>query len=175
MIMPTKAVEAAINDQIAKEFYASHLYLSMAAWFEDRNLPGFATWMRMQTDEERAHAMRLFDYLIAAGGRPQLKAIAEPPSDFQSPMQVMQESLKHEQKVTASIRKLYELADKEKDYATQLHLQWFITEQLEEEKNVGDVIARLKLAGTNSVALLMIDNELGGRGPEEATAGGEGA
>ena len=164
--MPTKTVEAAINDQIAKEFFASHLYLSMTAWFEDQNLPGFANWMRMQTEEERAHAMRLFNYLIEAGGRVRLQAIDEPAVDFQSPLQVMKESLKHEQKVTASIRKIYELAEKEKDYGTQLHLQWFITEQQEEEKNVGDVIARLEMAGDNKVALMFIDRELGQRQPE---------
>jgi ferritin len=166
--MPTKAVESAINDQIAKEFYSAHLYLSMAAWFEDRNLPGFAQWMRVQNDEERAHAMRLFDYLIEAGGRVRLKALEAPPTDFTSPLKVMEASLAHEKKVTASIRKLYELADKEKDYGTQLHLQWFISEQQEEEKNVGDVIAQLKLAGKDNVALLMIDRELGARGPEAA-------
>jgi ferritin len=164
--MPTKAVEAAINDQIAKEFFASHLYLSMVAWFEDKNLPGFAHWMRMQAEEERGHAMRLFNYLIEAGGRVRLMAIDAPAVDFESPLQVMQESLKHEQKVTASIRTMYELADKEKDYGTQLHLQWFITEQQEEEKNVGDVIARLEMAGDNKVALMFIDRELGSRGPE---------
>ena len=166
--MPTKSVESAINDQIAKEFYAAHLYLSMAAWFEDRNLPGFAKWMRVQNDEERQHAMRLFDYLIEAGGRVRLKALEAPPTEFTSPLKVMEASLAHEKKVTASIRKLYELADKEKDYGTQLHLQWFISEQQEEEKNVGDVIARLKLAGQDNVALLMIDRELGARGPEAA-------
>jgi ferritin len=171
--MPTKTVEAAINDQIAKEFFASHLYLSMVAWFEDQNLPGFAQWMRIQTEEERGHAMRLFNYLIEAGGRVRLKAIEAPAVEFTSPLQVMQESLKHEQKVTASIRKLYELADKEKDYGTQLHLQWFISEQQEEEKNVSDVIARLKLAGDNKVALLLIDRELGGRGPEDEGEGDE--
>jgi len=164
--MLTKKVEAAINDQIAKEFYASYLYLSMVAYFEDQNLPGFAHWMRMQTDEERGHAMRLFDYLIEAGGRVKLSAIAEPQAEFSGPLQVMEASLEHEQKVTASIRKIYELAEQEKDYATQLHLQWFISEQLEEEKNVGDVIARLKLAGDNKVALMFIDRELGSRQPE---------
>ena len=164
--MPTKAVEAAINDQIAKEFFASHLYLSMAAWFESENLPGFANWMRKQTEEERAHAMRLFNYLIEAGGRVRLQAIEVPTVDFTSPLQVMQESLKHERKVTASIRKIYELADKEKDYGTQLHLQWFITEQQEEEKNVSDVIARLEMAGDNKVALMFIDRELGSRQAE---------
>jgi ferritin len=169
--MPTKTVEAAINDQIAKEFFASHLYLSMAAWFEDQNLHGFANWMRMQTEEERAHAMRLFNYLIEAGGRVRLKAIDAPAVDFTSPLQVMKESLKHEQKVTASIRKLYELADKEKDYGTQLQLQWFITEQQEEEKNVSDVIARLEMAGDNKVALMFMDRELATRAPE--AEGGE--
>jgi ferritin len=170
--MPTKAVEAAINDQIAKEFYASHLYLSMAAWFEDQNLPGFGHWMRIQSGEEHGHAMRLFDYLIEAGGRVRLAGVEAPATDFKGPMQIMQESLKHEQKVTASIRKLYELADKDKDYATQLHLQWFITEQLEEEKQASDIIARLKLAGDNPAALLMIDGELGGRSPEGDEEGG---
>jgi ferritin len=161
--MPTKPVETAINDQIAKEFFASHLYLSMAAWFESENLPGFANWMRTQTEEERAHALRLFNYLIEAGGRVRLQAIEAPTVDFTSPLQVMKESLKHEQKVTASIRKIYELADKEKDYGTQLQLQWFITEQQEEEKNVSDVIARLEMAGDNKVALMFIDRELGTR------------
>jgi len=164
--MPTKTVEAAINDQIAKEFFASHLYLSMVAWFEDQNLPGFANWMRMQADEERTHAMKLFNYLIDAGGRVRLQEIGAPAVDFESPLQVMRASLEHEQKVTASIRKIYELAEKEKDYGTQLHLQWFISEQQEEEKNVGDVIARLAMAGDNKVALLFIDRELAGRQPE---------
>jgi ferritin len=164
--MLTKTVEAAINDQIAKEFFASHLYLSMVAWFEDQNLPGFAQWMRLQTEEERMHAMKLFNYLVEAGGRVRLQAMEAPAADFASPLQVMEKSLEHEQKVTASIRAIYELADKEKDYATQLHLQWFISEQQEEEKNVGDVIARLKMAGDNKVALMFIDRELGARQPE---------
>jgi ferritin len=166
--MLTKTVEQAINDQIAKEFYAAHLYLSMVAYFEEQNLPGFAHWMRMQTDEERDHAMRLFNYLIEAGGRVQLQKLDAPPVDFDGALAVMKASLEHEKKVTASIRSLYELAEKEKDYGTQLHLQWFISEQQEEEKNVGDVIARLELAGDNKVALMFIDRELGARGPEAA-------
>jgi len=169
--MLTKPVQAAINDQIAKEFYAAHLYLSMAAYFEDQNLPGFAAWMRLQNEEEQAHAMRLFNYLIDAGGRVRLKAIDEPPSDFKGPLAVMKASLAHEKKVTASIRKIYELAVKEMDYGTQVHLQWFISEQQEEEKNVGDVIAQLELAGDNKVALLMIDRELGARQPEGSGEG----
>jgi ferritin len=165
--VPTKAVEAAINDQIAKEFYAAHLYLSMSAWLEEQNLPGFAKWMRIQSDEERAHAMRLYEYLIDAGGRVRLEGVEAPPVEFKGALAIMEASLAHEKKVTASIRKLYELADKDKDYATQLMLQWFITEQLEEEKQANDVIARLKMAGESSAALLFIDSQLGSRAPEE--------
>jgi ferritin len=165
--MPTKAVEAAINDQIAKEFYAAHLYLSMSAWLEEQNLSGFAKWMRVQSDEERGHAMRLYDYLIEAGGRVRLEGMEEPPTEFEGPMAIMQAALAHEKKVTASIRKIYELADKEKDYPTQLMLQWFINEQVEEEKQAQDIIARLKMAGDSSAALLFIDSQLGSRGPEK--------
>jgi ferritin len=165
--MPTKGVEAAINDQIAKEFYAAHLYLSMSAWLEEQNLPGFAKWMRIQSDEERGHAMRLYQYLIEAGGRVRLEGMEAPPVDFKSPLAIMEASLAHEKKVTASIRKIYELADKEKDYPTQLMLQWFITEQLEEEKQAQDVIARLTMAGESSAALLFLDNQMGSRGPEK--------
>jgi ferritin len=165
--MPTKGVEAAINDQIAKEFYAAHLYLSMSAWLEEQNLPGFAHWMRIQSDEERGHAMRLYEYMIDAGGRVRLEGVEAPPVEFEGPLEIMEASLAHEKKVTASIRKLYELADKDKDYATQLTLQWFITEQLEEEKQAQDIIARLKMAGDSSAALLFIDSQLGSRGPEQ--------
>ena len=165
--MPTKAVEAAINKQIAMEFHAAHLYLSMSAWLEEKNLPGFAKWMRIQSDEERGHAMRLYDYLIEAGGRVRLEGLDAPPTDFESPLAIVEGSLAHEKKVTTAIRKLYELAEKDKDYATQLMLQWFITEQLEEEKQAQDVIARLKMAGDSSAALLFIDSQLGSRGPEK--------
>lgn len=165
--MPTKAVEAAINHQIAMEFHAAHLYLSMSAWLEEKNLPGFASWMRIQSDEERGHAMRLYQYLIEAGGRVRLEGLEAPPTDFESPLAIMEASLAHEKKVTGAIRKLYELADKDKDYATQLTLQWFINEQLEEEKQAQDVIARLKMAGDSSAALLFIDSQLGSRGPEK--------
>jgi ferritin len=165
--MPTKGVEGAINDQIAKEFYAAHLYLSMSAWLEQQNLPGFAHWMRLQSDEERGHAMRLYDFLIESGGRVRLEGMEAPPVEFKGPLAIMEASLAHEKKVTASIRKLYELAEKEKDYATQLMLQWFISEQLEEEKQAQDIIARLKMAGDSSAALLFIDSQLGSRGPEK--------
>jgi ferritin len=165
--MPAKGVEAAINDQITMEFQAAHLYLSMSAWLEEKNFPGFAKWMRIQSDEERGHAMRLYNYLIESGGRVRLEGLEAPPSDFEGPMAIMQASLAHEKKVTASIRKIYELAEKEKDYAAQLMLQWFIKEQVEEEKHAQDVVARLKMAGDSSAALLFIDSQLGSRGPED--------
>ncbi len=161
------AMVAGINDQVAKEFYAAYLYLSMAAYCDGKNLPGFAHWMRMQFQEELGHALRLFDFVLERGGQAELQAIDKPPVDFGSPLDVMKAALAHEQKVTASINRLYELADKEKDYPAQLMLQWFINEQVEEERSVGDIIAQLELAGDGGPALLMMDRQLAGRRPEE--------
>jgi ferritin len=161
--MLTKKVETAINAQVAAEFYAAHLYLSMAAFFEVASLPGFAKWMRMQHQEEMAHGMRLFDFVLNNGGVVTLSGVKQPPTTFTGPLQVMALALKHEKSVTASINKLYELALKEKDYPTQVEMQWFINEQTEEERTFSDNIARLKLAGDNGAALLMIDSEFGTR------------
>ena len=168
--MPAKGVVAGINDQIANEFYAAYLYLAMAAYCDAENLPGFAHWMRMQYDEERGHALRLFDFLLERGERVQLKAIDKPPLKFGSPLEVIKATLTHEKKVTASINKLYEAAVKEKDYPAQLMLQWFINEQVEEERSVGDIIAQLEMAGDSGPALLMMDRPLASRQPE---GGGE--
>ena len=151
--MSNTAVMSALNGQIGKEFYSSHLYLSMAAFLESSNLPGFAAWMRLQAEEERAHAMRLFDYVVDSGGRITLEAIAAPPSDFGAPINTMERTLEHEQEITASINALYELAVKENDYRTQVQLQWFITEQAEEEKSVSDIVEQLKMAGDSGPAL----------------------
>lgn len=161
--MHSKAVEAGLNDQIAKEFYAAYLYLSMSAFFESENLPGFAHWMRLQYREETSHAERLLDFLANRGGRVVLQAIDKPPKDFKGPLAGMSEALKHEREVTATIHRLYELAVQEKDYATQLELQWFISEQVEEERTVSDIIAQLKLAGDSAPGLLMIDRHLAAR------------
>ena len=163
--MPTKGVVAGINDQIAKEFYAAYLYLAMAAYCDAESLPGFAHWMRMQYDEELGHALRLFDFLLEKGERVQLKAIDKPPLEFGTPLEVMKGALAHEKKVTASINQLYETAVKEKDYPAQLVLQWFINEQVEEERSVGDIIAQLEMAGDSGAALLMMDRQLASRGP----------
>lgn len=162
----TKGMNDAINDQMAMEFHAAYLYLAMAAWFEAQALPGFAKWMRLQNQEEQGHALKLFQYLLDSGGTVELKGIDAPPKTFKDPMSVMKAALAHEQKVTKSINALYELAHKEKDYPAQLELQWFITEQVEEERTVGDIIQRMQHAGTSGAALLMIDHELGSRGPE---------
>ena len=158
-----KAVQDAINAQIAHEFYASYLYLAMSAYFETINLPGFARWMRAQSEEEREHAMKFFDYLNDRGGSVELAAIAQPPGEFQSPLDVFQQALEHERKVTGLIHRLYELALKESDYATQAHLQWFITEQVEEEKNASQVIEQIKMTGGQPGALFVLDRELAAR------------
>lgn len=161
--MPEKAVLAGINEQITKEFAAAYLYLSMAVYFERNNLPGFAHWMRMQYQEETGHALRLFDYLLDRGAAVELAEIPKPPAKFKGPLDVLERALAHEEKVTASINGLYELAEKAKDYPTQIQLQWFIAEQVEEEKTFGELVARLRMAGDSGSALFFIDRELAGR------------
>ncbi len=156
-------VQNAINEQVTREFYAAHLYLAMMAYFEAESLGGFAHWMRQQAQEERGHAMKLVDFLIDRGGRVELQAIDKPPRDFDSPLGVMKAALEHERKVTAWINELYELAVAERDYPAQVMLQWFIAEQVEEEKNAGDIIDQLEIAGSAGSALLMVDARLGQR------------
>lgn len=159
-----KAMQDTINEQINKELFSSYLYLSMAAYFEDKSLPGFAHWMRMQEAEEREHAMKFYDFLLERGGKVMLKAIDAPKTEWTSTMEVMQEVAEHEAKVTASIYALYELALKEKDYPAQMTLQWFITEQVEEEKNAAEIIASLKMIEAHETAVLQLDHRLGKRG-----------
>lgn len=165
--MPTKAVEAAINDQIAMELESAYIYLAMAAYFAEHNLPGFAHWMRMQHQEEQGHAMKLLDFVLDNGGHVVLQALGKPPSQFKDPLQVMKQSLKHEQKVTAAITALYELSVTEKDYPAQILLQWFIAEQTEEEKTVADIIAQMEMVGESGSGLLLIDRQLAGRTADE--------
>ncbi|MFN2119808.1 MAG: ferritin, partial [Anaerolineales bacterium] len=137
--MISKAMQDAINDQINKELYSSYLYLSMAAYFENKNLPGFAHWMRIQESEEREHAMKFYDFMLDRGATVLLAAIAAPESDWKSALDLFKQVAQHEAAVTASINALYELALKEKDYPAQVMLQWFITEQVEEEKNAAEI------------------------------------
>lgn len=153
-------LEAAFNDQIQKEFYSSYLYLAMAAHFEAANLPGFAAWMKAQAEEERSHAMKLWDYVYDRGGSVQLQALAQPPAGFGRPLEAFAAVLAHEQKVTASISALYTLAGKENDVAAQIFLQWFITEQVEEEKTVTELIEQLKMSGDQAFGVLFMDKHV---------------
>jgi ferritin len=157
-------MQDAINEQIKNEFYSAYLYLSMSAYFESINMPGSAKWMRTQFSEEQAHAMKMVDFINDRDGRVILKAIDQPPADFASPVAVWETVLEHEQKVTALINKLYEQAVKESDYATQTFLTWFITEQVEEEKNAALMLERFKQAGGNAASLLLFDGHFTKRG-----------
>jgi ferritin len=164
--MINQTIQQALNEQIKHELESAYVYLSMAAYFESINLQGFAHWMRLQHQEETSHAMKLFDYLHDRGGRVLLKAIEQPPVEFDSCMDVFERALAHEQKVTTLINSLYDLAIKENDHATQIHLQWFITEQVEEEKSAAEVVDKLKMAGDHPGALFLLDQQLGGRQAE---------
>ncbi len=164
--MLSKAVQDAINEQIKNELYSAHQYLSMSAYCESVTLPGFAHWMRAQAQEEREHAMKFYDFLLNRNGRVVLQAIEQPVVEFGSPVEVFEQALEQEQKVTAQINELYGLVLSENDYASQAFLQWFLTEQVEEEKNVGDVLETLKMIGDEGETLFLFDRELGNRGDE---------
>lgn len=154
-------VQDTLNEQIKNEFFASYLYLAMSAYYEAINLPGFAYWMRAQAEEEREHAMKIYAFIYARGGRVVLQAIDQPPTEFDSPLAAFQAALAHEQHVSQQINELYGLAIREDDYPTQVMLQWFITEQVEEEKSVGDIVDQLKIIGDHPTALFMMDRQLG--------------
>jgi len=161
--MISKSIQDAINDQINKELYSSYLYLAMSTYYAESNFSGFASWMKVQSTEEYSHAMKFYGYVIERNGHVELETIEKPHAKFKSPVDVFKQVLEHEQKVTGMINKLYELAIKEKDYPTQIMLEWFITEQLEEEKNAGDVLEQLKMVGDSPVSLIMIDRQLAAR------------
>ncbi len=158
--MISKTMQDALNVHIEEEMYSSNLYLAMAAYCESLNFKGFSHWMRVQAKEEYLHAMKIFDYMIDRGGRVQIHAVAEPPADYKSPRDVFDKTLAHEKDVTKKIDKLYEIALQEKDYATQNFLQWFISEQVEEEARVSEYCEKLKMIGDSSNAIFWIDKEL---------------
>ena len=169
--MISQGVQDAINEQINHEFFSAYIYLSMSAYFEHSNLPGFANWMKVQAQEEVTHGMKLFDFINDRGGRVMLKPIEGPPTEFKGPLNVFEQALKHEQAVTKMIHNLYETADKAHDFATQVALQWFITEQVEEEKSADLIVEQLKMIGNDRPALLILDRDLGSRpagGDEES-------
>lgn len=158
-----KNVQKSLNDQVNKELFSSYLYLSMSAWCESENFPGCAKWLAVQSNEERDHAMKLYHFIHERGGRVELDAIDKPKGDFKNLSAVLTQVLEHEQKVSASITALYETAMKANDYPTQIMLQWFITEQVEEEKNANEIVDLLKKVGDSPVSLMMFDRQLGAR------------
>lgn len=162
--MLSAVLQKAINEQINKEFYSSYLYLAMSAHFEDVNLPGFAIWMKAQADEEQEHGMKFYAHLLERGARVELAPIAGPVIEGKTNIEIFKQVKAHEEAVTASINALYELALKEKDYPAQIMLQWFITEQVEEEKNVADILAQLGMIQDKGTAVLVLDHQLGHRG-----------
>jgi ferritin len=161
--MMSKAMQDALNEQMKHEFYSSFLYLSMSAYCEGANLPGLARWMRAQAQEETKHAMKIFDHVLDRGGKVELKELGRPPADFASAREVFEQAHKHEQQVTASIDKVYGLAVDERDFASRVFLDWFVQEQVEEEKTSGLLAEQLRMVGDDRPGLLMLDRELGQR------------
>ncbi len=152
-----------INKQINAELYSAYLYLSMATYFEEQGLPGFANWMYVQNQEETFHGMKFFHYLAERGGRVELLAIDEPPREWASPLAVFEHVYEHEQHVTSLINNLVNVAEELKDRATFNELQWFVAEQVEEEANADAIVSKLRLTKDAPAALFMIDNELAAR------------
>lgn len=161
--MISKKMEQALNEQVNAELYSAYLYLSMESYFKSLNLNGFANWMRVQTQEEVAHAMKIYDFINERGGRVILKAIEGPETKWQSALAVFKAIYAHEQKVTALINKLVDLAIKEKDHATNSFLQWFVNEQVEEEASADELVQQLKMMKDAPGGMFMIDRELGQR------------
>ena len=161
--MLSDKMEAAINQQINAEMYSSYLYLSMATYFESTSLAGMSNWMRQQAQEEMFHGMKMFDFVCERGGRVTLMAIDEPPSEWSSVLDVFENVLAHEQKVTGLINDLVNLALDERDHATNIFLQWFVSEQVEEEDTAGGLVDKLKLIGNDANGLFMLDTELANR------------
>ena len=161
--MLSETLENALNDQIQKEFYSSYLYLAMAANFEEASLHGMAHWMQIQAKEEAAHALKFFKYIVDRGGRVTLAAIAAPPAKWDSPHKVFDDVYKHERHVSGLIDKLVDLAATEKDHASSAFLQWFVTEQVEEEANASDIQHQLKMIGESKQGLFMLDRHLAQR------------
>lgn len=156
-------MEHALNEQVKYELYSAYLYVSMAMYFHGLSLKGFANWMEVQAKEEQMHAEKFMRYINDAGGRVVLQAIDQPPAEFTSPLQVFEETLKHERFVTSRINGLVALAREENDNAAYAMLQWFVTEQVEEEATADEFVNQLKIIGDNGHGLLMLDREMAGR------------
>jgi ferritin len=160
----SKKMQDALNKQINEELASAYIYLSMAAYCESINLPGFAHWMRLQTNEEMEHAMKLYGFVHSRGGRVVLEAIEKPPIEFEGPVDVFEKTLAHEQYITSCIHNLYGMAVAEKDYASLSTLQWFVDEQVEEEESATEILEVLKRVGDKGQGLFMLDRHLAQRG-----------
>ncbi|HJV35144.1 ferritin [Geomonas sp.] len=161
--MYTKKLSKKMNKQLNNELYSAYLYLSMSSYAASIGLKGAANWFMVQYQEEMVHAMKFFNYINSRGEHTELAAIAAPPTEFVNLLDMFQQTLAHEQFITSSIYELTDLALAEKDHATHIFLQWFVTEQIEEEENDRDLIGKLKLIGDNGQGLLLLDNELATR------------
>ena len=161
----------ALNQQINEEYYSSYLYQAMVAYMGDMNLDGCAHWMKMQAEEEHQHALKIFDYVLERGGRIELFAVKSPPLSWDSPLQAFEDALAHEKYMTENISKLADLAQQEKDHATNNLMQWYVTEQVEEEASVDDIVNKLKMVGDSGPGLFMMDRELKNR-PAPTPLGG---
>jgi len=161
--MLSKTMEKALNEQINKEMYSAYLYMAMSADTTHKGLDGFANWFMVQYHEEMEHATRIYNYINDHGGKVALKAIDEPPNTFKDPLDMFKKTLEHEQFITKSINDLVDQAKKENDHATEIFLQWFVTEQIEEEANDNEIIGKLEMVGNQGNGLYMIDRELAQR------------
>jgi ferritin len=161
--MLSEKMMEALNEQVNREMYSAYLYMSMSAYSNTVGLKGFANWFMVQYHEEMLHAMKLYEYILRQGGRVTLKAIKEPPRDFESPLDMFEKTLAHERFITGSINERMDLAISEKDHATQIFLQWYVNEQVEEEENDNDIIAQLRFIKDNPQGLMMLDRELAAR------------
>ena len=171
--MISKKMQDAINEQVAAELFSAHLYLSMAAYLETIDLPGFASWMRIQYQEEVSHGMKMFEYLIERDGRAIVPAIEMPQSEWNGALSVSEAVLEHEQKVTGLINGLMDIALTERDHAANIFLQWFVNEQVEEEATAKGIVQQMKMLSDSKAGLFQIDRELGMRvfTPPSGTAG----
>ena len=161
--MLNKKMTQALNEQINRELYSAYLYMAMSSQCNTMGLKGFANWFMVQYHEEMFHAMKIFEYIQRQGEIVALKAIQEPPSTFKSLLDMFEQTLAHEQFITKSINDLMDLANSKKDHASQIFLEWYVTEQVEEEENDNDIIAQLKLIGDNVHGIMMLDRELAAR------------
>jgi ferritin len=161
--MLSKTIQEAINRQIKHEIDSAYLYLAMSTHCTSRNLTGAAKWLRIQWQEELSHAMKLIDHVADRGGHVTLETIERPVSEYKTLLDLFQQVLTHEQSVTGLINRLYETAVKENDYATQTELQWFIREQIEEEKNASEIVEQIKMVGESGTTVFLLDRQLGMR------------